>query len=143
VRNLEPGEILIRVGSPNEHLFAVLEGRLTVHLVSAESAPIAEIGAGECVGELSVIDRQPTSVFVVALTACRVLIIDEPLLWTLVNSSHAIASNLLYGLTKRLRFGNTLLFANRERMEQYQYHATVDALTGLSMRLPVCSIVIG
>lgn len=134
IRTLAAGEVLIRAGRPNDHLHAVLSGKLSVHLAAAESAPITEIGAGECVGELSVVDRRPTSAYVIAKTPCRVLSIDEPLLWTLVNSSHSIAGNLLYGLTRRLRSGNQLLFENRERLERYQYHATVDALTGLFNR---------
>ncbi len=134
IRTLRPTEVLIAAGRPNNCLYVVLSGRLSVRLCSAETAPIAEIVAGETAGELSMIDRQPTSAYVVAETDCRVLVIDEELLWMLVNTSHAISTNLLYTLTKRLRVGNNTLFENRERLEQYRYHATVDALTGLFNR---------
>jgi diguanylate cyclase (GGDEF)-like protein len=112
----------------------VLSGRLSIRLDSAESIPITEIGEGESVGELSMIDHQPTSAFVVVETESRLLVLDEELVWVLANTSHAISTNLLFTLTKRIRFGNKLIFENHERLEQYRFYATVDGLTGLFNR---------
>lgn len=134
VRQLAQGDVLVSAGRPNHDIYLVLSGRLSVRLESADTAPITEIDAGDSVGELSVIDGQPTSAYVVAETDSTVLAIDEQLLWILVQSSHAIASNLLFTLTKRLRFGNQIIFEDRERHEQFRFHATVDALTGLFNR---------
>jgi len=134
IRTLAKDEILVAAGRPNQSLYLLLSGRLSVRLESADTAPITEIKAGESVGELSVIDGQPTSAYVVAETDSTVLAIDEQLLWILVQSSHAIASNLLFSLTKRLRFGNQIIYEDRERHEQLRFHATVDALTGLFNR---------
>ena len=127
-------EVLIGAGRPNQNVYLVLSGRLSVRLASAETAPITEIVAGDSVGELSVIDGQPTSAYVVAETESRMLAVDEQLLWILVQSSHAISSNLLFTLTKRLRYGNQIIFKDRERHEQFRFHATVDAVTGLFNR---------
>lgn len=134
IRTLAKNDVLISAGRPNEYLYLLLSGHLSVRLASAETAPIAEIAAGESVAELSVIDGQPTSAYVVAETDSKVLAIDEGLLWILVQTSHAIASNLLFTLTKRLRYGNQIIFEGREKYEQYRFHATVDALTGLFNR---------
>ncbi|MGR8920410.1 MAG: GGDEF domain-containing protein [Gammaproteobacteria bacterium] len=134
VRRLEEGDVLIAAGRPNRFMYVVLSGRLTVRLSSVESVPLAEIASGEVVGELSTIDRQPTTAFVIASEPTRVLVIDEDVLWMLVNTSHAVSTNLLYMLTQRLRSGNQLLYEHSTRLEQYEYHATVDALTGLFNR---------
>ena len=134
VRELAAGEVLIAAGRPNRNMYLVLAGQLSVRLSTADSAPLTEIESGEVVGELSTIDHQPTSAFVVASSPTRVLVIDEELLWMLVNTSHAVAANLLYILTQRLRSGNQIIVEHAERLEQYQYHATVDALTGLFNR---------
>ena len=134
IRKLAQDEVLISAGRPNKYVYLVLSGQLSVRLESAETAPIAVIAAGESVAELSVIDNQPTSAYVVAETDSKVLAIDEELLWMLVQTSHAISSNLLFTLTKRLRDGNQLIFEGREKYEQYRFHATVDALTGLFNR---------
>ena len=134
VRELAAGDVLIAAGRPNRNMYLVLAGELSVRLSAADCAPLAEIKSGEVVGELSTIDQQPTSAFVVASSPARVLVIDEELLWMLVNTSHAVAANLLYILTQRLRSGNQIILEHAERLEQYQYHATVDALTGLFNR---------
>ncbi|MCP5155790.1 MAG: GGDEF domain-containing protein [Ectothiorhodospiraceae bacterium] len=133
-RILEPGEVLIEVGRPNHNMFLLLSGQLSIRLESAGSVPITFVVPGQSVGELSVIDHQPTSAYVVAELESRVLVIDEELLWILINSSHAVSSNLLYILVRRLRYGNEVIARDRERLEQYRFHATVDELTGLFNR---------
>ena len=86
IRHLESGDVLLRAGEENQLLYLVLEGNLSVHLGSPTEKPIASIGAGESVGELSVLDRRPTSAFVLAQTKASLLVVDEELLWMLANT---------------------------------------------------------
>jgi diguanylate cyclase (GGDEF)-like protein/PAS domain S-box-containing protein len=118
VRSLPPEEILIQADHPNDRLYLLLSGDLSVHLRSPANPPIVVLGAGETVGELSLIDEQPTSAFVVARTACRVLVMDESVMWDLVQTSHAIALNLLTTLSYRLRYDNRLIYQDREQLRQ-------------------------
>lgn len=118
VRSLRPGDILITADQPNDHLYLLLSGALSVHLRSPVNPPIVVLDAGETVGELSLIDKQPTSAFVVAQAACEVLVINESALWNLVQSSHTIALNLLSTLSHRLRHDNRLIFEDREQLRQ-------------------------
>lgn len=134
VRTLAAGDSLISCGRPNEYLFLILSGRLSVRLGAPDSEPLAFIEEGDSVGELSLIDHQPTSASVIAEETTRALALDEELVWILINSSHAVSSNLLYTLVKRMRNGNNMIFESRCRLEQYRFHATVDALTGLFNR---------
>jgi diguanylate cyclase (GGDEF)-like protein len=85
---------------------------------------------------MSVIDHKPASAFVVAAEPVRLLAMEEEILWSLVNSSHAAASNLLIGLSHRLRHADAVISeGGREVMEpDYRRHGTVDALTGLHNR---------
>ncbi len=62
------------------------------------------------------------------------LVIDEELVWLLVNTSHAVSSNLLFTLAKRLRFGTDVIVEDQAQIAEYRFHATVDALTGLFNR---------
>ena len=118
VRSLQPGQILIRADQPNDRLYLLLSGDLSVHLRSPAHPPIVVLGPGETVGELSLIDEQPTSAFVVAQTACRVLVMNESVMWDLVRTSHAIALNLLTTLSCRLRYDNRLIYQDREQLRQ-------------------------
>ncbi|MBN1615591.1 MAG: GGDEF domain-containing protein [Deltaproteobacteria bacterium] len=135
VRTIETEEILMTPGQKNRTIYFLLSGRLRIHLGAPDGEPIAILGPGESVGEMSVIDRQPASAFVVADEASRLLAMDEDILWSLVRASHEAACNLLFILTKRLRQTNVLISDDLQLEEyDYQHYGTVDALTGLHNR---------
>ncbi len=134
VRSVRSGEVLIAAGRPNHYLFALLTGRLGIRLGSIANVSILTLYAGESVGELSLIDRNAASAYVVAEAPSRVLVIDEELLWMLVNTSHAVSSNLLHTLAGRLRSGNDMISRDREMLEEYRFQATIDSITGLYNR---------
>ena len=113
---------------------ALLEGHVRVHLASLQSEPMAVLGPGESVGEMSVIDHQPASAFVVAAEPVRLLAMEEEILWSLVHSCHAAASNLLISLSTRLRNTDAAVCDNREQEQDFRRYGTVDALTGLHNR---------
>ncbi|MGH6692225.1 MAG: diguanylate cyclase domain-containing protein, partial [Gammaproteobacteria bacterium] len=117
VRRLKPGEILITADRPNDRLYLLLSGTLSIHLRSPGNPPLVVLGPGETVGELSLIDKQPTSAFVVAQTASRVLVLSERMMWALVNASHAVSLNLLATLSHRLRYDNRLIYQDREQLQ--------------------------
>ncbi len=134
IKQLEPGDILIHAGAPNRYLYLLLSGRLSVHMEAPDKDPIAFIEPGESVGEISLIDNHPTSACVCAIQPSRMMVIDEQLMWMLVNTSHAISTNLLFTLALRLRSGNESLAESREQTDKFRFRATVDGLTGLYNR---------
>lgn len=134
VRQLEGEETLVRAGETNNYLFLVLSGRLRVHLQSNDEHPVALVEAGESIGEISIIDQQPSSANVVADGPTRLLVLDEETLWTVVRHSHPVAVNLLQGLAQRLRYGNAVIQRIQELLREYEYDATIDPLTGLYNR---------
>jgi len=130
VREIEAGETLIARGQTNSYLYLLLAGRLRVYLdTMGETLSIIE--AGESVGEISIIDKQPTTAHVVAETRCRVLVMSEEVLWSMVSGSHAVSINMLSLLAKRLRDSNTRLTDSQTRERELRYKSAVDALTGL------------
>jgi CRP-like cAMP-binding protein len=77
VRRLPAGRVLFVEGDPSEHLVVVRSGRLRV-LVSSDRGDelaLAVLGAGEVLGELSVIDGMQRSATVEALEASVVLLL--------------------------------------------------------------------
>ncbi|MBN1381771.1 MAG: GGDEF domain-containing protein [Deltaproteobacteria bacterium] len=132
--SLQPGDILLTPGEINSTLFILVSGRLRVHLNALEDDPIM-IEAGESVGEMSVIDHQPVSAYVVADETCSLLAMNEETLWSLVRSSHAAACNLLFMLTRRLRRTDTMVVEDNLALEDvYENFCSIDALTGLHNR---------
>ena len=134
VRTLAAGDVLLNLGQSNRYMYMILSGRLSVHLEDTASEPVAMLEAGETVGELSVMDDSPASAFVVAATASRLLVVDEPHFWNLVNASHDFAINLLLSLAKRLRANNSTVSSNIKLQREYKRNAMIDGLTGLYNR---------
>ncbi len=133
-RSLAPGDVLMTQGTRHARMFMLLRGELSVHLDSADGDPVAEIDAGETVGELSLLDGSEASAFVVAKTHCVVLEIAEDGFWQLTNASHAFAVNLLLMTAARLRANNATVSKNVQKRRHYERAAMFDGLTGIHNR---------
>ena len=131
---LSRGEKLLEIGQKNHSLYLVLEGELHVYLDSRGLNEHAVLGSGECVGELSLIDGRNTSARVIAAQDTRLLAVPHDQVWSLVDSSHGIARNLLGILAGRIRNNNLLLVTTHEHCLEFEVAANVDALTGLHNR---------
>lgn len=134
IRELRQGEVLLQLEQPNQNLFLILSGCLSVRLYSLNTEPVDYLRRGECAGEMSLIDSKGASAFVVAESDCRLLVLDEELLWSLVQVSHAAACNLLKILTKRLRHADRQISSRIHLEQEIHRYGTVDALTGIHNR---------
>jgi diguanylate cyclase (GGDEF)-like protein len=135
VRDLRENETLLTQGeAASQDIFVVVRGRVSVHLASTDSPSHAVIDAGECVGEMSAVDGEPISATVVALEDTRLLAIPEPVVWSLVNTSHALGRNLLYVLSRRMRHDNSVILSALDRQRELEHAASTDGLTGLHNR---------
>ncbi|MBT6275121.1 MAG: cyclic nucleotide-binding domain-containing protein [Chromatiales bacterium] len=106
VVRVDEGRVILAAGQLNERMYIVLRGEVSVRLESPESQPVAVLGSGDVFGELSVIDGEPTSAFVVAEKQCRLLGLDRDALWELFRRTPYMANNLLAILTRRIRNSN-------------------------------------
>lgn len=132
-RRADPDEVLIRRDQANETLSVVLEGSVGVRLDGVNT--VVELGPGECVGELSLVDGSTASADVVVLeNGARLFQVPTFLAWELVHHSHAVSHNLLKILTRRLRRGNNLVVKESLRAESLAQEAQTDALTGIYNR---------
>ena len=74
-RWLEPGHVVIEEGRPVPSLILVLDGRLAVSVGGL--GQVAELAAGEVVGEMSFVDSAPPSATVSARDRTLALFIDK------------------------------------------------------------------
>jgi len=79
ISDLFDGEMLLEAGRPNRKMFLILSGRLSVHLDSKESKPVALLQSGQTAGEMSVLDGSPASAFVVATESTRLIEVEAML----------------------------------------------------------------
>jgi len=134
MRHVGPGQVLLSAGHANATMYMILEGRLSVHLESVDSEPVAHLDVGQTVGELSVIDHSPANAYVVAREPTRLLAVDEEAFWRLIAASHEFAKNLLQLLARRMRANNFALAHNVRLCQRFEQAALGDALTGLFNR---------
>lgn len=128
---LASGRVLLVPGQINNTIYIILAGRLRIQTKESEVEPIAILGEGECVGEMSMLEHAPVSAYVIAATNCKLLAIDHAAMWELINSSHAAAHNMLNILTSRIRHTNQLAAENLEVEHGFSGDPMVDGLTGL------------
>ena len=130
----EEGEVLLSPDKNAGRMYLLLSGSVRVHLTSLENDPLVALGAGECVGEMSLFDGSNPSAWVVAQCDTATLVVDSELLWDMINESHDVARNLLYLLSRRIRSGNEAVHQNQTLQKQARQEANSDALTGVNNR---------
>lgn len=133
-RDLGEGEQLLSPTEKNEHVFVVLSGSVNVHVGSPETPIIATMVAGECVGEMSIIEDRDPSAYVMGAEDTHLLVIHQSVLWGMVDASHAFAKNLLVVLSERVRSHNRVIANNFGELKKFEHHAMTDALTSLANR---------
>ena len=133
-RDLGGGEILLAPTERNENVFIILSGSLNIHVGSPDTPALTTIEAGDCVGEMSIIEDRDPSAFVIGAEDTHLLVIHQSVLWNMVDASHEFAKNLLVVLSKRVRSHNRLIARNYGKLRRFERHATTDALTSLANR---------
>jgi serine phosphatase RsbU (regulator of sigma subunit)/anti-sigma regulatory factor (Ser/Thr protein kinase) len=98
--------VVLAPGVPNEYVALVLAGRLRVHLDSPQSSDYSIISAGDCAGELSIVDGEPASAWVVAEPGTRLLLIEAHQFFSDLLPLPRVARNLLGMMAARMRQTN-------------------------------------
>ncbi len=94
------GDALVREGQIGRDLYVVTEGAVEVQ---RGGRILAELGVGEVVGEMAVLDHQPRSADVVAKKNTRLLAIHGERLLVLLETQPSLTRGVIQMLTRRLR----------------------------------------
>ncbi len=105
-QRMKAGSTLIVEGQKIDHVCIVLEGAFAVRVAALQGKEIAQLKAGEIVGEMSLVDSRPPSATVVALEDSLVLSIPDSELTKRLNDPKFAARfyrSLAVFLANRLR----------------------------------------
>lgn len=103
-RTLAADEVLCREGEPGEEVFVLIAGEGTVSReVDGASRTVNAVHAGDCVGELAVLDEAPRAATVRARGELRVLSIGGHAFRALLSEQPELSAALLGMLARRLR----------------------------------------
>ena len=107
---VDAGRVLVEAGRAGREFFVVLDG---LAAVSRESTDLGVLVAGDCFGELALLDRGlscrpastggPCSATVTAVTPLEVLVFEQRAFRGLLSSIPRLAMNLLAVLAHQLR----------------------------------------
>lgn len=134
LKSLNSGETLLVSGQSNDLIYIIISGRISIQLKKSDVEPIAMLGAGECVGEMSILGGGHVSAYVIAATDCKLLAIGHNTLWEMIDRSHVAAHNMLSILAKRVRNADQIIAENLENHHGFSSASIVDELTGLYNR---------
>lgn len=109
-RQLPQGAVLIREGTFPDSIFLVIDGRFSVRMSSLNGREIANLAAGEIIGEMSFVDSRPPGASVLATEVSRVLAIPRYLLVERLRESAPFAARFYHALAAFLadRLRNTV-----------------------------------
>src|ERR1700731_400434 len=99
-QDLVRGQMLVAQGEPSDALFVVLHGALAVRR-AGDHAPIAELRAGEVVGEIGFFANMPRTADVIAIRDTSVLVLTRAAYQNLAKDAPAIVEALLAALARR------------------------------------------
>jgi CRP/FNR family cyclic AMP-dependent transcriptional regulator len=97
---LRKGAVLAKQGRQGLEAMIIVDGRARVE---RDGKVIAELGAGDVVGELAVIDGKPRTATVIAETPMALLVVHRRDFVSLLDAIPGLQRNLLVKLCERLR----------------------------------------
>ena len=132
--DLAAGEVLLSPDRRNASVFVILSGALEVHLEARDNPPLIVLQPGQCAGEMSIIEDKEPSAWVIAARDSHLMVIEQDLLWKMIDVSHAFSRNLLITLSSRVRSDNEVILDSVGMLREFERHAVTDALTDLHNR---------
>jgi CRP/FNR family transcriptional regulator, cyclic AMP receptor protein len=111
------GAVLFREGEPGREMYVVQHGRITISKQVGEVEKIlASLGAGEFVGEMSILNNKPRSANATRAEASKLLVIDAKTFEAMIRGNAEIAIRMIKKLSDRLAEANeqieNLLFSD-------------------------------
>jgi CRP-like cAMP-binding protein len=98
-RHYLAGAELVRAGTPGDAFYVILAGEASVDV---PAGPVA-LGAGSFFGEMAIIDEEPRSATVTAVTDIVVLLIPRDRFRAVLTSEPTVALEIMATLARRLR----------------------------------------
>jgi CRP/FNR family cyclic AMP-dependent transcriptional regulator len=94
------GATVIREEDAGDSMFVVVDGEVMVH---RRNAQLAKLRSKDFFGEMSILNSEPRSASVTAISKCRLLRIEEGDFWQLLIANNSLAVAMVRALAQRLR----------------------------------------
>jgi CRP-like cAMP-binding protein len=110
------GEHVFEKGDPVDAMYILTAGRVGICLDNSGSSPsfVAQLGPGECFGEMGILDDLPRSATVHVLENTEALALGRDRLLGMLAAYPELGIGMLHALSRRLREANEALVACRK-----------------------------
>ena len=98
--DVKAGRVLMREGAVGREFFIVVSGNVRV---DRNGRKVNELGPGDFLGEIALIDRGPRTATATAADDCRLLVLDIGGFRTLVSKYPTVQGKIMKALAERLR----------------------------------------
>jgi CRP/FNR family transcriptional regulator, cyclic AMP receptor protein len=109
------GTVLTKAGESGDSFFFIIDGRVSVETQAGYGDPLQP---GDFFGEMSLLDGEPRSATITAMTDVRLLVVDRSHFWRLLNETPDLVRRMLAVLSRRVRRLEQVTYALRHRMNQ-------------------------
>ncbi len=96
----DPGTHLTVEGEPGDAFFVIVDGTARV---THGDRPVRDLGPGDFVGEISLIDGRPRTATVTATSPLQALVIRHPDFMALIDGVSSVRLGVLMEMTERVR----------------------------------------
>jgi len=94
------GTTVTQEGEPGESFYVIVDGHLRI---SRHGTTIRDLGPGEFLGEISLVDGRPRTATAVAVGPVNAIVIERPAFQELMDRFGAVRLGILMALTERIR----------------------------------------
>lgn len=106
-RNVTAGQVLFREGEPGKEMFVIQSGKVRlVRNIRGQDKLLAELGAGEFFGEMSIINDKPRTASATVIEDAQLLVLDPKTFEAMIKANTEIAVRMIKKLAKRLDDAN-------------------------------------
>jgi CRP/FNR family cyclic AMP-dependent transcriptional regulator len=149
LREARAGEIVFREGDPGDSLFCVVDGQLDtlVKDIAGQEIVLAAVGAGDVVGEMSLLDGQLRSATLRCIEDARLLVLERHDLLAVLPRSPHMALDMMGEMAARARKVDELLRSrvarnvNEEAAERRTpVERIADAIAAFSGSMPFLAL---
>jgi CRP/FNR family transcriptional regulator, cyclic AMP receptor protein len=98
--SIPAGNVVLQAGQPGDVMYVVVEGDVEIRL---GDRVLERVGPGGFFGEMALVDHSPRSATAVAVTAARVVAIDEKRFLRMLQDTPGFALEVMRSLVHRLR----------------------------------------
>jgi CRP/FNR family cyclic AMP-dependent transcriptional regulator len=140
-KTFEPGQVIFKEGEQGSELFIIIEGEVEIRKRTSSSTTktLITFQKGDIFGEMALVEGKPRSATAIAVKPCRMLVINENLLDSMLENNPDFAKKMIRILSERLRKANALIqeltYTNRQNqvmsgLKQYAQERGISTFKG-------------